>query len=326
MRPDSRLYGLAGITAQAGTVTDGYVAVNAAVEPGAGITTDTMQFHGTANRYTLNGATTVATLYSTATTSTGLPAVTLRSVGTNGGQVATFAFDLARSVIATRQGNLAWAGQDRDGATPNRSNDLFFGGSTATDWVNLSKAQIPQADEQQRLLANLVTVTARDRFPVPRFWYFPGTHKAVVVATGDDHGTGGTPGRFSTYAAASPSGCSVARWECPRFTSYVYPSTPMTNAQAASFDGQGFEVGLHPHERLRQLHVVPVPRRTATRPSSARGARSTPRCRRRPPAASTASCGATGSPRPGPSSPTGSGSTPTTTTTPARGSPTGPAS
>ena len=246
MRPDSRLYSLAGIAAQAGTVADGYVAVNAAVEPGAGITTDTMQFHGTANRYTLNGATTVATLYSSATTSTSLPAVTLRSVGSNGGQVATFAFDLARSVIATRQGNLAWAGQDRDSATPNRSNDLFFGGSTATDWVNLSKAHIPQADEQQRLLANLVTVTARDRFPVPRFWYFPGTTKAVVVATGDDHGTGGTPGRFSTYAAASPSGCSVARWECPRFTSYVYPSTPMTNTQAASFNGQGFEVGLHP--------------------------------------------------------------------------------
>ncbi|MBD3926872.1 DUF4082 domain-containing protein, partial [Nocardioides cavernae] len=245
MRPDSRLYGLAGITAQAGTVADGYLAVNPAAEPGAGITTDTMQFHGTASRYTLNGAASVATLYSNATTSTGLPAVTLRSVGTNGGQVATFAFDLARSVIATRQGNVAWAGQDRDGATPNRSNDLFFGGSGATDWVNLSKAHIPQADEQQRLLANLVTVTTRDRLPVPRFWYFPGTHRAVVVATGDDHGNNGTPGRFSTYAAASPSGCSVANWECPRFTSYIFPSTAMTNSQAATFDSQGFEVGIH---------------------------------------------------------------------------------
>ena len=73
MRPDSRLYGLAGITAQAGTVTDGYLAVNAASEPGAGITTDTMQFHGTANRYALNGATTVATLYSTATPAPACP-------------------------------------------------------------------------------------------------------------------------------------------------------------------------------------------------------------------------------------------------------------
>jgi hypothetical protein len=38
----------------------------------------------------------------------------------------------------------------------------------------------------------------------------------------------------------------VARWECPRFSSYIYPSTPMTNAQALTFHDQGFEVGLHP--------------------------------------------------------------------------------
>ena len=135
--------------------------------------------------------------------------MTLRSVGSNGGQVATFAYDLARSVIATRQGNLAWAGQDRDGPTPNRSNDLFFGGA-ATDWVNLAKAHIPQADEQQRLLANLVTVTARDRFPVPRFWYFPAhaTRRSSwppATTTAPE----ARPGRFSTYAAASPE---VARW------------------------------------------------------------------------------------------------------------------
>ena len=244
MRPDTRLYALAGITAQTGTVAQGYLAVNAASEAGAGITTATMQFHGTANRYALNGASSVATLYTTATASTGLPAVTVRSVGSNGGQVATFAFDLARSVIATRQGNIAWAGQNRDGQSPVRSNDMFFGGSS-TDWVNLSKVHIPQADEQQRLLANLITTTARDRMPMPRFWYFPKTAKAVVVATGDDHANGGTSGRFDIYASASPAGCSVTQWECPRFTSYVYPGTPLSNAQAKAYHDAGFEIGLH---------------------------------------------------------------------------------
>ena len=52
MRPDSRFNGLAGLTAQTGTVSEGYIAVNAGTAPGAGITTDTMQFHGPANRYT----------------------------------------------------------------------------------------------------------------------------------------------------------------------------------------------------------------------------------------------------------------------------------
>ena len=121
----------------------------------------------------------MATIYSNATAATTFPAVTLRDVGSSGGQVAAFTYDLPRSVVQTRQGNPAWAGQERDGQTPIRSDDLFFGGSS-TDWVNLSKVAIPQADEQQRLLANLIQVMNRDRKPLPRFWYFPRSLKAVV--------------------------------------------------------------------------------------------------------------------------------------------------
>ena len=39
--------------------------------------------------------------------------------------------------------------------------------------------------------------------------------------TGDDHGDGGTAGRFDQYIAASPPGCSVVDWECIRSTSYI---------------------------------------------------------------------------------------------------------
>ena len=63
--------------------------------------------------------------------------------------------------------------------------------------------------------------------------------------TGDDHGNGGTVGRFQQYQADSPSGCSVADWQCVRSTSYVYPGTPITDAQAADFQSQGFEIALH---------------------------------------------------------------------------------
>ena len=91
-----------------------------------------MQYHGTADRYTLNGATAVATLYSNATTATPNPAVTLRSVGSSGGQAAAFTFDLARSVVYTRQGNPAWAGQERDGVVGIRPDDMFYGARPAT--------------------------------------------------------------------------------------------------------------------------------------------------------------------------------------------------
>ena len=95
-----------------------------------------MQFHGTADRYTLSGATGVATLYSSESTATTNPAVTLRSVGSSGGQAAAFTYDLARSVVYTRQGNPAWAGTERDGVLGVRPDDMFFrwrhNGSTRT--------------------------------------------------------------------------------------------------------------------------------------------------------------------------------------------------
>ena len=62
-------------------------------------------------------------------------------------------------MVYTRQGNPAWSGEERDGIAPIRSDDLFFGGKTGDvrhDWVDFTKVAIPQADEQQRLLANLI--------------------------------------------------------------------------------------------------------------------------------------------------------------------------
>jgi hypothetical protein len=170
--------------------------------------------------------------------------VTLRQVGTGVGQAAAFTYDLAKSIVYTRQGNPAWSGMERDGTAPIRSDDLFFGG-TQPDWIDLSKVAIPQADEQQRLLANLVLQMSSRKKPMPRFWYFPRDLKAVIIMTGDDHGIGGSAGRFDQYNALSRPGCSVEDWECIRSTSYVYPNTPIDTAAAAAYQAQGFEVGLH---------------------------------------------------------------------------------
>ena len=79
MQPDAQLASLLGLTSVAGAVVNGYLAVDTSTAPGSGITAQTMQFHGSADRYTLAGATAVATLYVTATTSTANPAVTSRS-------------------------------------------------------------------------------------------------------------------------------------------------------------------------------------------------------------------------------------------------------
>jgi hypothetical protein len=248
MRPDAQLASLLGITPASSTLANGYLLIDTSAAPGQGLVNQTIQFHGTADLYTLNGATAVATLYSNATTATTSPAVTLKSVGSSGGKAAAFTYDLARSVVYTRQGNPAWAGQERDGVTPKRSDDLFFGdasGDSQIDWIDLNKVAIPQADEQQRLLANLILTMNAGRKPLPRFWYLPRGLKAAVVMTGDDHGNNGTEGRFHGYEAASSSGCNVANWECVRGTSYIYPSTPISATVAAAFQAEGFEIGVH---------------------------------------------------------------------------------
>ncbi|WP_139416724.1 N,N-dimethylformamidase beta subunit family domain-containing protein [Agromyces laixinhei] len=246
MRPSGSLANLLGLAPTGGTgLSEGYLKVDTSTEPGSGIVSSTMQIHGTADLYHPSDAGThvVARLYSTATTATEFPAVTLRSVGTAGGTASAFTFDLARSIVSTRQGNPAFVGQERDGISPIRSDDLFY-----TDYIDRSKVAVPQADEQQRLLANLVTETTRDEFPVPRFWYFPRGEVAAVVMTADEHNGGAVPARIANELMRSPAGCFVANWGCVRSTSYQFINYPqISDAQAKTYEQQGFELALHPN-------------------------------------------------------------------------------
>lgn len=245
MRPSGSLADLLGLTPAGGGLSEGYVKVDTSKKPGAGIEAATMQFHGTADLYRPRDAGTqvVARLYSTATNATEFPALTLRTVGTAGGTAAAFTFDLARSIVHTRQGNPAWIGQERDAISPIRTDDLFY-----TDYTDLSKVAIPQADEQQRLLANLITETTRDVLPVPRFWYLPRGEVAAIVMTADEHNGGSVPNRFGTELSRSPSGCNVTGWDCIRSTSYQFVDYSLiSDAQARNYEQQGFEIALHPN-------------------------------------------------------------------------------
>ena len=226
----------------------------------------------TATRSTARRA--VATLYSNATTATANPAVTLRSVGSNGGQAAAFTYDLARSVVYTRQGNPAWAGQERDGVVGIRPDDLFYGaksGDVQPDWLDTSKIAIPQADEQQRLLVNLITQMERDKLPLPHFWYLPRGLKAAIVMSGDDHADyGGTAATSTASRQLSPPGCV------------------------------GRPLGVRPLDLLHlpEQHRSPTRRPPATPPTASRSrsirssapARRRPRRRRSSPRSSTPSC------------------------------------
>lgn len=251
MRPDTKLAGLLGLSSAGSTRVNQYLLVDTASGPGEGIVSESMQFKGTADNYSLNGATTLATFYSDASTSTSNPAVTTKSVGSKGGTAVAFTYDLAKSVIMMHQGNQAWVGQNRDNNSPARANDLFYGnmvGDVQPDWVDPDKFHIPQADEQQRLLANIITEAARDKQPMPRFWYLPGSHKAALLMAGDDHGlpnSYGTEMILNNFLNNSTTNCSVLDWECDRTSHYVYESASLTNARATQYVGYKFEVGDH---------------------------------------------------------------------------------
>jgi hypothetical protein len=179
MRPDARLASLLGVERMGGSTMEGYLQVEGSHPIGQGISAETLQFHGTADHYRLAGAQVVAWLASDADTRTDFPALAVYRH--QRGQAALWAFDLASSVAYTRQGNPAWADQERDGLDGIRAIDMYKG------WVDLDRLLIPQADEQQRLLANLLSALTQDLRPLPRLWYFAGAAPTMLIATGDSH-------------------------------------------------------------------------------------------------------------------------------------------
>ncbi len=262
MRPDvtnAGLMSLLGLTPAGSILSDSYLLANTnAGMPGAGIVNSTIQYHGTADEYTLSGATALATLFSNATTATTFPAVTTINVGTNGGQAIAFAFDLAKSGVYTRQGNPAYAGISRDGILPIRSYDLFY-----PTYIDFNKIQIPQADEQQHLLTNIILLDNLHKKPMPHLWFLPSGFKAAVVMTGDDHdlnfypGSSGTAGRFNEYRDWLLPGipntpANIADWKTIRGTSYIFASTALRFATTPTdsinyYQQLGFEIALHPY-------------------------------------------------------------------------------
>ena len=245
MRPSKTVATAFGVHPAGGSLHDTYISIDTGTNAGKGLVDASIQFHGEADLYLPGDNSVIAKLDRDASTPTSLPAVLLRTIGT--GHVAIFAYDLARSVVYTRQGNPAWSGMERDGIPPIRTDDLFYGPASndpQPDWIDMNKVAIPQADEQQRLFANLILQMNSERKPLPRFWYFPRGLKAVVVMTGDDHGHGGTIGRFGHFKDASPRNCSIPDWQCVRSTSNIFlGSVSPEDASAAVHDG--FEIGLH---------------------------------------------------------------------------------
>ncbi len=241
MRPGAELSELFGLEPGLGSTSEGYLQVP---DPAWGIASEPLQFHGVADLHRpASGVAVAARLLDRSRGATSYPALTVRSeIGPGHGVAAAFAFDVSRSVVFTRQGDPARAGQSPKLDVVPRASEFFDG------YLDVQNFAIPQADEQQRLLVNLLLRLTADRTPLPRLWYLPGGRKLTVVMTGDDHNAGGSVDFFNKLKAPpfSPQGCSVKDWTCARATSWVYSGVGgLKNGAALQFAAQGFEVGPH---------------------------------------------------------------------------------
>jgi hypothetical protein len=182
-RPDKRLEEIFGITAENGTVAEGYLKIDVTGGIGKGLVSETIQFHGISDTYRMNGAERIAALFSNALDSSMFPSIVVNSFGK--GHAAAFTYNLAKSIVYTRQGNPEWAGEERDKVDGPTATDLFYPETGEVQWNDPGKIAIPQADEQMRLLSHIIEKFQGYRKPIPRFWYFPDEYKCIFVFTID---------------------------------------------------------------------------------------------------------------------------------------------
>ena len=228
-KPCQKLAPIAGLAKTSGTLDDAYIKLS----PGgltAGLVDDTMQFHGSADLYILNGARQIAALCADARTPTAHPAVTLNEYGL--GQAVAFAYNLPMSVALTRQGNPALAGVEADGIPGLRAAEMFAGG-----WLDASKNNVNQADEQMRLLSRCVEHLTADAAPLPRLWYFPDALKCMAVLTndGEENGEADLAVQFDEIEAGQAC-----------MTLYIMRPERVSAGKAAEWAARGHEISGHP--------------------------------------------------------------------------------
>lgn len=231
MRPDSRLANTLGLTSLGSTIANGYMAIQTGNNYGQGFQPDSLQLHTTADRYTLGTAQTVALLYSDASTATSFPAVTVNSFGS--GKAAAFTYDLAQSVVYTRQGNPNQLDTDADGDGIIRIVDMYY------NWINLNKMPLPQADIQQRLFGRILSQLNSAKKPLPRFWYFPNAKNTTVILTSDAHGN---PDSYFANMVSSMGQFNVTT------SFYMAQAGQPTPADVANWQNLGFDFSTHPYK------------------------------------------------------------------------------
>jgi len=236
MRPRGKLAELCGLRRLQGMysqASDVYLSAQLAHPWLQGFPAACLQFHGDADIYEPRDGEALALLAGRPDSASPYPAVFARKVGQ--GCAVAFAFDLAASVVLTRQGvprEKAYDGdpdRDRDGMF--KPNDFFIG------YLDPDFRLLPQADLQQEVLVRVLRhASAR---PLPRIWYFPAPSPAGAVVRGDSDGM--SRADFDrTLGIAEEYG---ARYTIQMMEEHL---DLLSRSEAEALRERGHDVGVHP--------------------------------------------------------------------------------
>jgi hypothetical protein len=231
-RPDPELAELFGLKPSGDTLSEGYLRVDPSSEPGKGVISRALQFHGTADLCALDGGEELASLYPDKQATKGHPAVVHHNY--RKGRALAFLYNLPKSVVYTRQGNPGLAGLETDGIPGLRSLDLFTGG-----WVDTSNNTINQADQQMALLSNCIGYMSEPSGPLPRFWYFPDTLSCLVTLTND--------GEYRSEADFESQFRDVDSMGA-KMSLYILEADRVSTQWAQKWIARGFEISAHPDD------------------------------------------------------------------------------
>jgi hypothetical protein len=230
--PDSQLNQLFGIKDTKGTFSEGYIAVDSNSKFGVGISSQKMQIHGMACKYSTSQGKIIATIFVGKDDKNGLPGVVTNTYGK--GHTVAFLYNLPQSIVYTRQGNPMSAGIEKDGITGLRGMDLFTDG-----WIDTTKNILNQADQQMALLTNCIQNLSGYIKPLPRFWYFPDTLKCLAVLDndGEDNKEADFEQQLNDIDAKGA-----------KMTIYIKDVEKISKEWAEKWTAKGFEISGHPDD------------------------------------------------------------------------------
>jgi hypothetical protein len=230
-RPDSTLSEMFGIVRTFGNIEDGYIQIDSGKDQGKGLTSRALQFHGTADKYFVKSATTLAAFLAK-TSEDNFPVVVRNEFGK--GHAIAFMYNLPKSIVYTRQGNPLFAGIEKDGINGLRGMDLFTDG-----WLDTTANTLNQADQQMALLTNCIQDLTQFTKPLPRFWYFPDSLKCLAVL--DNDGEDNKEADFEQQLNDIDS-------KGAKMTIYIKDVEKISRAWADKWTAKGFEISGHPDD------------------------------------------------------------------------------